>query len=58
MKVNKNNNFIYIALVDKKNKNIKSKVLSKVKVGSFKKVDGKIYFKNNKIFKINNNENN
>ena len=58
LKVNKNNNFIYIALVDEKNKNIKSKVLSKIKIGSFKKVDGKIYFKNNKIFKINNNENN
>ncbi len=57
-KINKNNSFIYIALVNEKNKNIKAKILSKIKIGTYKKVDGKIYFMNNNIFKINNNEKN
>ncbi len=58
VKVNKNNTYVYVALVNEKNKNIKAKILSKIKIGSYKKVDGKIYFKNNNKFKIYNNEQN
>ena len=55
-KINKNNTLVYTALVNEKNKNIKAKILSKIKIEPYKKVDGKIYFKNNNKFKINNNE--
>ena len=58
VKFNKNNTFVYTALVNEQNKNIKAKILSKIKIGTYKKVDGKIYFKNNNKFKIYNNEKN
>ena len=57
-KINKNNTFVYTAIVNEKNKNIKAKILSKIKIEPYKKVDGKIYFKNNNKFKINNNDQN
>ena len=58
VRLNKSNTFIYIALVNENNNSIKAKVLSKVKIADFKKIDGNIYFKNNYNFKINNNEKN
>ena len=57
-KINKNNTFVYTAIVNEKNKNIKAKILSKIKIEPYKKIDGKIYFKNNNKFKIYNNEQN
>ncbi len=57
-KINKNNTLVYTALVNEKNKNIKAKILSKIKIEPYKKVDGKIYFKNNNKFKIYNNDQN
>ena len=57
VKLDPNNSFIYLALVDETNEKIQSKVLFKIRKATPKKIKGKIYFKNNNIFKVKNKKN-
>ena len=55
--LNKSNSFVYLAIVDNRNNNIKNKILMKLNKKSLKKLGDKMYLKDTKTFKIEFNKN-